>query len=128
MSLPQYSHYLTNDLGPKNSHSTPHARQLGFNFTAHNSQSRSLNAAIIDLESCATIAASYVILSRIKCGEDDLRGLAILRNINEKNIRSHAPQEVRNEESRLKDLAAATLERAKNNLKWYLDLTRDSFD
>ncbi|KAJ7503825.1 hypothetical protein B0H11DRAFT_1710688, partial [Mycena galericulata] len=78
-------------------------------FTAHNSQSRSLNAAIIHLESCATISASYVMLSRIKCGEDDLRGLAILGNIN-KNIRTHAPQEVRNEESRLKDLAAATLE------------------
>ncbi|KAJ7508324.1 hypothetical protein B0H11DRAFT_1704527, partial [Mycena galericulata] len=97
-------------------------------FTAHNSQSRSLNAAIIYLESCAMIAASYIMLSRIKCGEDDLRGLAILGNINEKNIQTHAPQEVRNEESRLKDLAAATLERAKNDLKWYLDLTGDGFD
>ncbi|KAJ7353089.1 hypothetical protein DFH08DRAFT_692796, partial [Mycena albidolilacea] len=35
----------------------------GFSFTAHNSQSRSLNAATIHLESCATIAASYVMLS-----------------------------------------------------------------
>ncbi|KAJ7443651.1 hypothetical protein B0H11DRAFT_1931539 [Mycena galericulata] len=66
--------------------------------------------------------------TRIKCGEDDLRGHAILGNINEKNIRTHAPQEVRKEESRLKDLSAATLERAKNDLKWYLDLTRDGFD
>ncbi|KAJ7502422.1 hypothetical protein B0H11DRAFT_2188281 [Mycena galericulata] len=41
---------------------------------------------IIHLESCATIATSYDMLSRIKCGEDDLRGLAILGNINEKNI------------------------------------------
>jgi hypothetical protein len=101
---------------------------LGFSFTAHNSQSRSLNAATIHLESCATIAASYVMLSRIKCDEDELRGLAILGNINAKNIQNHVPQEVRNEESRLKDLAAATLERAKDDLKWYLDLTGDCFD
>jgi hypothetical protein len=34
----------------------------------------------------------------------------------------------RNEESWLKYLAAATLERAKTDLRWYLDLTGDSFD
>jgi hypothetical protein len=38
-------------------------------------------------------------------------------NINEKNIQNHAPQEVRNEEKRLKQLAAVTpIERAKNDL------------
>ncbi|KAJ7654059.1 hypothetical protein DFH06DRAFT_993846 [Mycena polygramma] len=100
----------------------------GFSFTAHNSQSRSLDAAAIHLESCVTIAASYVMLSRIKCGEDELRGLAILGNINPKNINNHAPQEVRNEESRLQRLADATLRAAKDDLKWYLDLTGDSFD
>ena len=111
---------------------TARRRQLpliqGFSFTAHNSQSRSLNAATIHLESCTTIAASYVMLSRIKCGEDELRGLAILGEVKATNIDKHAPQEVRNEEARLKDLAAATLDRAKVGLRWYLDLTGDTFD
>ncbi|KAJ6490799.1 hypothetical protein C8R47DRAFT_977299 [Mycena vitilis] len=100
----------------------------GFSFTAHNSQSRSLNAAAIHLESCVTIAASYVMLSRIKCGKDELNGLAILGNIHAKNIATHAPQEVRNEETRLKGLAKATLEKAKEDLHWYLKLTGDRFD
>ncbi|KAJ6498551.1 hypothetical protein C8R47DRAFT_920756, partial [Mycena vitilis] len=78
-------------------------------FTAHNSQSRSLNAAAIHLESCATIAASYVMLSRIRCGENELHGLAILGDISPKNIQNHAPQEVRNEEIRLNALASLTL-------------------
>ncbi|KAJ6501698.1 hypothetical protein C8R47DRAFT_958144, partial [Mycena vitilis] len=78
-------------------------------FTAHNSQSRSLNAAAIHLESCLTIAASYVMLSRIRCGENELDGLAILGNIDAKKISTHAPQEVRNEEKRLKELAKGTL-------------------
>lgn len=100
----------------------------GFSFTSHNSQSRSLIAATIHLESCATIAASYVMLSRIKCGGDELAGLAILGEVTAAKIQNHAPQEVRNEETRLKHLASATLERAKEDLKWYLDLTGDVFD
>ncbi|KAJ6472602.1 hypothetical protein C8R45DRAFT_835854 [Mycena sanguinolenta] len=100
----------------------------GFSFTAHNSQSRSLNAATIHLESCMSIAASYVMLSRIKCGDNELDGLAILGQVKAKNIENYAAQEVRNEEKRLKKLAQATLERTKETLEWYLDLTKDSFD
>jgi hypothetical protein len=100
----------------------------GFSFTAHNSQSRSLNAATIHLESCVSIAASYVMLSRIKCGADELNGLAILGKVNAKNIQDHAPQEVREEEKRLRQLAVGTLERAKVTLSWYLEVTKDSFD
>ncbi|KAJ7161274.1 hypothetical protein C8R43DRAFT_947522 [Mycena crocata] len=100
----------------------------GFSFTAHNSQSCSLNAATIHLESCASIAASYVMLSRIKCGENDLNGLAILGNVNAKNINNHAPEEVRTEEKCLKQLAASTLVCAKEDIRWYIDLTGDSFD
>jgi hypothetical protein len=53
--------------------------------------------------------------SRIKCGKDELRGLPILGNISakkkhKKKIQNHALQEVRNKESWLKYLAAATLE------------------
>ncbi|KAJ7166288.1 hypothetical protein C8R43DRAFT_878046, partial [Mycena crocata] len=97
-------------------------------FTAHNSQSRSLDAAIIHLESSASSAASYVMLSRIKCNESNPKGLAILGEINSKNIATHAAEEVRKEESRLLKLAASTLERAKESLDWYLESTGDSFD
>ncbi|KAJ7122718.1 hypothetical protein C8R46DRAFT_816582, partial [Mycena filopes] len=69
----------------------------GFSFTAHNSQSRSLDAATIHLESCTTIASSYVMLSRVKCGETKLTGLGILGEVNARNIQNHAPQEVRDE-------------------------------
>jgi hypothetical protein len=65
-------------------------------------------------------------VSRIKCGEDELDGVAILGNTNAKNIATHAPQEVRNEE-RLKKLAISTLEWAKECLHWYLELPGDSF-
>jgi hypothetical protein len=84
----------------------------GFSFMAHNSQSQLLNAATIHLESCATIAASYVMLSGIKCSKDELRSLAILGNINSKNTKKN-PESCtagRNEEPWLKYLAAATLE------------------
>jgi hypothetical protein len=67
-------------------------------------------------------------LSWIKHGQDELRGLVILSNINAKNIQNHALQEVKNEESQLKHLAVATPERAKTDLRWHLDLTGDSFD
>jgi hypothetical protein len=67
-------------------------------------------------------------LSRIKCGEGELNGLAILGDINAKNINNHAPQEVRDEEKRLKQLAHQTLERAKYDLSWYLELTSDIFN
>jgi hypothetical protein len=52
-------------------------------------------------------------LSRIKCGKDELRGLTILGNINAKNTKKKHPESCtagRNEESWLKYLAAATLE------------------
>jgi hypothetical protein len=67
-------------------------------------------------------------LSRIKCGEHELDGLAILGQIHAKNISTHAPEEVRDEEKRLKRLAVNTLVRAKDTLGWYIDLTGDSFD
>jgi hypothetical protein len=100
----------------------------GFSYTAHNSQSRSLNAATIHLESSASAAASYVMLSRLKCDERTLPRLAILGEVNVKDITNHAPQEVRNEEKRLKKLAAKTLEQAKQDLDWYLKSTGDNLD
>ncbi|KAJ7061707.1 hypothetical protein C8F01DRAFT_987198 [Mycena amicta] len=100
----------------------------GFSFTAHNSQSRSLNAAMIHLESSANISTSYVMLSRIRCPEHELRGLAIVGDVSPKKIQNHASEEARQEEVRLKQLAKRTLEKAKETLSCYLDLTGDSFD
>ncbi|KAJ7281280.1 hypothetical protein C8J57DRAFT_1219176 [Mycena rebaudengoi] len=51
-------------------------------------------------------------LSWIKCDEGEPKGLAILGNIDPKRISTHAPEEVRDEEKRLKYLAKQTLQRA----------------
>jgi hypothetical protein len=67
-------------------------------------------------------------LSRLKCDERTLPRLAILGEVNVKDITNHAPQEVRNEEKRLKKLAAKTLEQAKQDLDWYLKSTGDNLD
>jgi hypothetical protein len=99
-----------------------------FGFTAHNSQSRSLNAAAIHLDSSRSIACSYVMLSRIKCGLEDPKGLAILGDIKPGKILNHAPAEVREEEKRLRRLAKKTLAAAKVTLRWYTDLTGESLD
>ena len=99
----------------------------GFSCTAHNSQSRSLDAAVVNLASCTTTAAAYVMLSRIKCDEDGPKGLAILGDIDPKHISGHAPEQVRAEGRRLKALAKQPLRRAKDTLSWYTDLTRETF-
>ncbi|KAJ7599682.1 hypothetical protein C8J56DRAFT_769025, partial [Mycena floridula] len=97
-------------------------------FTAHNSQSRSLNSVTIHLDSSKSIATSYVMLSRVKCGAGDPSGLAILGDIKASKIQNHAPQEVRDEEKCLKVLAEATLHHAKVTLAWYTELTGESLD
>lgn len=99
----------------------------GFSSTAHNSQSRSLDAGVIHLSSCTSTAAAYVMLSRIKCDEGEPRGLAILGYIDPKRISTRAPQEVRDEEKRLKGLAKQTRRRARDLLSWYTELTGESF-
>jgi hypothetical protein len=99
----------------------------GFSCTAHNSQSRSLDAGVVHLASCTSTAAAYVMLSRIKCDEGEPKGLAILGDIDPKRISSHAPEQVRAEEKRLKALAKQTLRRAKDTLSWYTELTGEQF-
>lgn len=68
-----------------------------------------------------------MMLSRIKCDEGEPKGLAILGNIDPKRISTHAPEEVRDEEKRLKYLAKQTLQRAGDLLSWYTDLTEEQF-
>lgn len=92
----------------------------GFAFTVHNSQSRSLNPAIIHLESSRTTAASYVMLSRIKCGVEGPTGLRILGDISANHISMHAPQEVRQEEKRLMEMSERTIANASTELAWYI--------
>jgi hypothetical protein len=99
----------------------------GFSCTAHNSQSRSLEAGVVHLSSCTSTAAAYVMLSRIKCDEGEPKGLAILGNIDPKRISTHAPEEVRAEEKRLQSLAKQTLRRARDLLSWYTELTGEQF-
>jgi hypothetical protein len=66
-------------------------------------------------------------LSRIKCDEGGPKGLAILGEINPKRMSTHAPEEVRAKEKRLKALARQTLLRAKDTLSWYIDLMGKQF-
>ncbi|KAJ7581707.1 hypothetical protein C8J56DRAFT_793345, partial [Mycena floridula] len=97
-------------------------------LSPHNSQGRSLGAATVHLESCTSIAAAYVMLSRIKCGTERPRGLAILGDVSAGKIYSHAPQEVRDEEKRLRRLARKTLNEAKESLRWYSELTGENWE
>ena len=61
----------------------------GFAFTVHNSQSQSLRAATIHLESSVSSAASYVMLSHIQCGAEGPVGLRILGEVSAKQIMHH---------------------------------------
>ena len=91
----------------------------GFAFTVHNSQSQSLRAATIHLESSVSSAASYVMLSRIQCGAEGPVGLRILGEVSAKQISTHASQEVRDEEKRLLALSERTIKEAVHTLSWY---------
>ncbi|KAJ7290548.1 hypothetical protein C8J57DRAFT_1045767, partial [Mycena rebaudengoi] len=95
--------------------------------TAHNSQSRSLEAGVVHLASCPSTAAAYVMLSKIKCDEGEPKGLAILGDIDPKRISTHAPEQVRAEEKRLKVLEKRTPRRARDTLSWYTELTGEEF-
>jgi hypothetical protein len=93
-----------------------------FAFTSHNSQSRSLNSAVIHLDSCKSTASAYVMLSRIKCGLEQPMGLRILGKLDPAKISNRAKKDVRDEEKRLKVLDTQTLKRARDILKWYTEL------
>jgi hypothetical protein len=87
----------------------------GFAYTAHNSQGCSLDAACIDLATCRSTAAAYVMLSRLR----SLDGLCILRPFPESKITTHVSQEVRDELRRLDGASEHTEKRARDKLAWY---------
>lgn len=87
-----------------------------FAFTSHSSQGMTLDAAILDLSSCNSVAMAYVMLSRLR----SLDGLAILRPFDIKKIRNHMSEGCRKELERLDALADKTSSDAKNGpLSWY---------
>ncbi len=75
-----------------------------FALTAHKSQGSTLPAAILDLESCPTTEAAYVMLSRVK----DSDHIRILRPFHKKKISTRISEDLRNEFKRLDFLDAST--------------------
>ena len=73
-------------------------------YTDYKSQGRSLDHAIVDPESAASLQGVYVMLSRVRA----LEGLHILRPFKVIKIEQRLSQELRNELSRLDDLDAET--------------------
>ena len=110
-----------------------HRRQVpivpGFAFTVHASQSRTLQAAILDLDSAkSNLAAIYVMLSRIT---DETSGLAIVGEFGDtikKTISQHVSEERRAEESRLQRIARQTLDESREKLRWYCEAEDLEFD
>jgi len=76
-----------------------------FAFTAHKSQGNTLKSAILDLESCLTTEAVYVMLSRVKKSEN----IRILRPFRKGKINTRISQDLRMEFRRLEFLHTETL-------------------
>ncbi len=76
-------------------------------YTDYKAQGRSLDAAIVDLDSCFSIQGAYVMLSRVRT----LDGLAILRPFKPRKIEADISGELREEFARLEVLDGATAAR-----------------
>ena len=76
-----------------------------FALTAHKSQGNTLTAAILDLESCLTTEAVYVMLSRVK-KSDNIR---ILRPFRKTKISTRISEDLRKEFRRLEFLHTETM-------------------
>jgi len=75
-----------------------------FAITAHKSQGNTLESAILDIESCHSIEAVYVMLSRVK-SSDRIR---ILRPFQRSKITSRLSEDLRNEFKRLDHLSQSS--------------------
>ncbi len=73
-------------------------------YTDYKSQGRSLDTAIVDLESAQSLQGVYVMLSRVR----SLSGLAILRTFSPSRIQQRASEELRDELVRLAELDEQT--------------------
>lgn len=69
-------------------------------YTDYKAQGRSLDAAIVDLDSARTTQGAYVMLSRVRT----LDGLAILRRFKATKVENRLSQEIRTEFARLQGL------------------------
>ena len=76
-----------------------------FAMTAYKSQGQTLDAAMVDLQSCRGTEAPYVMVSRVR----SLADLLILRPFNIRKICSRPSEEVRKEMARQKVLELVTL-------------------
>ncbi len=76
-----------------------------FALTAHKSQGNTLQAAILDIESCLSAEAVYVMLSRVK----DSNNIRLLRPFNIKKINTRCSEDLRKEFRRLEFLHNETL-------------------
>ena len=65
----------------------------GYALTDYKSQGRSLDAAIIDLDSSLSLQGAYVMLSRVR----SLKGVAVLRPFRPTKIENNISQELRTE-------------------------------
>ncbi len=73
-------------------------------YTDYKAQGRSLDAAIVDLDSCFSLQGAYVMLSRVRT----LDGLAVLRPFRPRKIEADISAELRAEFDRLDRLDEAT--------------------
>ncbi len=73
-------------------------------YTDYKAQGRSLDSAIVDLDSCFSLQGAYVMLSRVRTSD----GLAILRPFKPRKIEAELSAELREEFSRLQELDDAT--------------------
>ena len=79
----------------------------GYLYTDYKSQGRTLNCAIVDLQSAKTLQGAYVMLSRVR----SLKGLLVLRPFGASKICARLSAELRNELGRIENLARNTTAR-----------------
>ncbi len=73
-------------------------------YTDYKAQGRSLDNAIVDLDSCFSLQGAYVMLSRVRTSD----GLAILRPFKPRKVEAELSAELREEFSSLQELDDAT--------------------
>jgi DNA replication protein DnaC len=76
-----------------------------FALTGHKSQGKTLQSAIVDLQSCSSTEAAYVMLSRVKTSLN----IRILRPFHKKKISTRSSEDLRKELRRLKYLHNHTI-------------------
>ena len=90
-----------------------------YSYTDYKSQGRSLNEAIVDPASAASLQGLYVMLSRVR----SLEGLAILRPFKASKINQRLSEELRNELRRVESLDIQTRD---NHHSLLIDMPVDS--